>query len=143
MLLVLQTFGYAQYSLTVEPSPAVGEGGTVYRFYVNMQDATDRMSAVYGNDNATFQVDAPDGVFNSSFNSAWNASGINPAFLPVFPDLADDTYATIGLDGPASTSGMWCSRSPCGGCQPAARRILTPGATNLVSTTLTGPHGMC
>ena len=105
MLLVFQTFGYAQYSLTVEPSPAVGEGGTVYRFYVNMQDATDRMSAVYGNDNATFQVDAPDGI-QQLFNSAWNASGINPAFLPVFPDLADDTYATIGLDGPASTSGI-------------------------------------
>ena len=42
--------GSAQYDLTVEPSPAVQEGLTTYRFYVNMADATDRMSAVYGND---------------------------------------------------------------------------------------------
>ena len=42
-----------QYSLTVESAPAVGAGGTVYRFYVDMQDATDRMSAVFGNDQAS------------------------------------------------------------------------------------------
>ena len=42
----------AQYSLTVESSPAVGAGGTVYRFYVNAQDDTDKLSAVFGNDQA-------------------------------------------------------------------------------------------
>ena len=78
----------------------------VYRFYVDMQDATDRMSAVFGNDQASLLVNTPDGAFNSAFNSSWNASGINPAFLPVFPELADDSYATIGLTGPASTSGI-------------------------------------
>gem|GEM_PF-5162624 len=28
----------AQYALTVESAPAVGSGGTVYRFYVNAED---------------------------------------------------------------------------------------------------------
>ena len=35
-------------------------------------------------------------------NASWNASGINPAFTGAFPELIDDSYATIGLDGPAS-----------------------------------------
>ena len=36
--LVPFTGANAQYSLTVESSPAVGAGGTVYRFYVNAND---------------------------------------------------------------------------------------------------------
>ena len=94
------------FPLIVEATPAVGTGGMVYRFYVQMQDATDRMSAVFGNDQASLIIDTPSGAFNSPYNSSWNASGINPAFLPVFPDLADDTYATIGLTGAASTQAL-------------------------------------
>ena len=121
--------------------PAVTAGLTTYRFYVDMQDATDRMSAVFGNDQASLLVNAPGGAFNSAFNSSWNASGINPAFLPVFPDLADDTYATIGLMGPASTSGIAGAADPSiveDSNQPITPFFLTPGATNLESTTLTG-----
>ena len=93
--------------MTVEATPAVTAGLTTYRFYVDMQDATDRMSAVFGNDQASLFLETPDGAFNSPLNTSWNATGINPAFLPAFPDLADDTYATIGLTGsPASTSGI-------------------------------------
>ena len=141
LLFILQTTGFAQYTMTVEATPAVTAGLTTYRFYVDMQDATDRMSAVFGNDQASLLVNAPDGVFNSAFNSSWNASGINPAFLPVFPDLADDTYATIGLTGPASTSGIAGAADPSiveDNTQQITPFFLTPGATNLESTTLTG-----
>ncbi|MDG1673920.1 MAG: hypothetical protein P8H88_00595, partial [Flavobacteriales bacterium] len=96
----------AQYSLTVESSPAVGAGGTVYRFYVNANDPTDKFSAVFGNDQSNLVITTPANIFNSPFNASWNASGINAAFLPLAPDLADDSYATIGLEGPASTSGI-------------------------------------
>ncbi len=140
-LFVAQTMGQAQYTLTVESAPAVGEGGTVYRFYVDMTDATDRMSAVFGNDQASLLVNTPDGAFNSAFNSSWSASGINPAFVPVFPELADDTYATIGLSGPASTSGIAGAADPSiveDANQAITPYFLTPGATNLESTTLTG-----
>ena len=82
--------------MTVESYPAVQEGLTTYRFYVNMSDATDRMSAVYGNDQAGMYINTPDGAYNSGFNSSWSASGINPAFLATFPEMADDTYATVG-----------------------------------------------
>ena len=141
LLLILQTTSFAQYTMTVEASPAVTAGLTTYRFYVDMQDATDRMSAVFGNDQASLLVNTPGGAFNSPFNSSWNASGINPAFLPVFPDLADDTYATIGLTGPASTSGIAGAADPSiveDATQPITPFFLTPGATNLESTTLTG-----
>ena len=114
---------------------------TVHRYYVNMLDASDRMSAVYGNNDAELIVDAPSGVFNSPYNASWNASGINPAFLPVFPDLADDTYATVGLTGPASSSGMSGAADPSvveDSTQPITPFFLTDGATELLSNTLTG-----
>ena len=129
------------YYLTVESSSAVSAEGTVYRFYVQMQDATDRMSAVFGNDQASLILNTPEGVFNSSLNASWNASGINPAFLPVFPELAEDTYATIGLTGPASTSGIAGAADPSiveDATQQITPYFLTPGATSLESTTLTG-----
>ncbi|MEY3010299.1 MAG: hypothetical protein RLZZ314_941, partial [Bacteroidota bacterium] len=85
LLLGICVSGQAQYTMTVEATDAVQAGLTTYRFYVNMNDATDRMSAVYGNNDATLQVSAPAGAYNSSFNASWNASGINPAFLNVFP----------------------------------------------------------
>ena len=45
----VSVLGFAQdFSLTVEATPAVTEGLTQYRFYVNMNDASDRMSAVFG-----------------------------------------------------------------------------------------------
>ena len=137
----LTTMGSAQYDLTIDSSPAVQEGLTTYRFYVTMADATDRMSAVYGNDEAGLFISTPDGAYNSPFNSSWNASGINPAFLVSFPELADDTYATIGLTGPASTSGIDGAADPSiveDAAQPITPYFLTPGATNLESTTLTG-----
>ena len=94
------------YTLTVEASTPSCSSGTTYRFYVNMLDPTDRMSAVFGNNESNLVINTPDGAFNSSFNASWSASGINPAFLSFFPEMADDTYATIGLDGPASDSGI-------------------------------------
>ena len=141
VLLMLASPIWGQYTLTVEATPAVTAGLTNYRFYVDMFDPTDRLSAVFGNDQAGLLVNTPAGAFNSPFNSSWNASGINPAFLQVFPDLADDTYATIGLTGPASTSGIAGAADPSvveDATQPVTPYFLTPGATALESTTLTG-----
>ena len=138
----VSVLGFAQdFSLTVEATPAVTEGMTQYRFYVNMNDASDRMSAVFGNNELMLSVDAPDGAFNSPFNSSWNASGINPAFVPVFPDLVDDTYATVGLEGPASSSGLEGAADPSiveDSNQPITPFFLNDGATTLLSNTLTG-----
>ncbi|HAY56230.1 MAG TPA: hypothetical protein DCX49_02275, partial [Flavobacteriales bacterium] len=121
--------------------PSTQEGLTAYRFYINMLDATDRMSAVYGNNEASLEVNAPAGVFNSTFNASWNASGINPAFVPVFPELVDDTYATIGLDGPAASSELADAADPS--VVEDNNQLITPffleaNATTLLSNTVTG-----
>ena len=89
------------YKLIVEASSPAAAAGTVYRFYVEANDATDKISAVFGNDESPLVISTPDGIFNSPMNASWNASGVNPAFFPFFPDLQDDSFATIGLDGPA------------------------------------------
>ena len=46
--LIASQMASAQYTLTVESSPAISAGLTTYRFYVDMTDPTDRMSAVFG-----------------------------------------------------------------------------------------------
>ena len=91
------------YTLTVE-STEVGALGSAYRLYVNSNDPTDKFSAVFGNDQDTLSIVTPDGIYNDAFNSSWNASGINALLFGVFPDLQYDSYATIGLDGPATNT---------------------------------------
>ena len=133
--------GQTPYYLTIEESPAVGTGGT-HRFYVNAVNETDKMSAVYGNDVDHLTVSTPSGIFNSGFNSSWNASGINPAFLPVFPELADDSYATIGLTGPASSSGLTGAADPSlvedVSLNPSVSEYFQNGGLSLDVSTLTG-----
>ena len=89
------------YKLTVEEYN-VGALGTTYRFYVNAEDASDKISAVFGNDQMPLVINTPDGIYNDAFNTSWNASGINSALFGFFPDLEYDSYATIGLEGPAA-----------------------------------------
>ena len=97
--------GGVNFPLVVTSSPSVVPGATVYRFYVQMQSPTDKLSAVYGDGEAALSVQTPGGAFNSAFNGSWNASGLNPAFIGTFPELADDSFATIGIDVPASVAG--------------------------------------
>ena len=103
--------GFGQtYTLTVESTEVgdlgtdAGDLGTAYRLYVNSNNPTDKFSAVFGNDQDTLSIVTPDNIYNSAFNSSWNASGINALLFGVFPDLEYDSYATIGLDGPAANT---------------------------------------
>ncbi len=137
----IQISGSAQYSLAIEASPSTQEGLTSYMFYVNMEDETDRMSAVFGNDSLPLEIITPAGAFNSAFNAGWSAAGINASFISVFPDLADDTYATIGLDAAASTSGIADAADPSlveDAAQPITPFFQATGTTSLLSNTLTG-----
>jgi len=141
----LSTLGTAQdefqYPLSVEAAPAVGVSGTTYSFYVLFDDPTDQLSAVYGNNEESLEINVPEGAFNSALNSAFNASGINPAFVALYPELNDDTYATVGLDGPASTSEIAGAADPS--IVEDANQTITPffldnGSTQLLSNTLIG-----
>ena len=141
----LSTLGTAQdefqYPLSVEAAPAVGVSGTTYSFYVLFDNPTDQLSAVYGNNDESLEINVPEGAFNSSYNSSWSAAGINPAFAAVFPDLIDDTYATVGLDGPASTSEIVGAADPSiveDVNQPITPFFQNDGSTQLLSNTLIG-----
>ena len=126
------------YSLVVESAPSAGVAGAVrYRLKVRMANAQDQMSAVFGLQGTPLQINAPLGVFNSAFNASWNASGVNPAFFDVVPDLADDSYATIGLEGPASTSGIADAADPSlaeDTNQPLSPFFINNGNTELLIT---------
>ena len=141
LFLGVQPSIFSQYTLTIESSSPAVTAGTVYRFYVDMTDPTDRMSAVFGNDQDNLEISAPAGVFNSTYNASWSASGINEAFLPVFPEMADDSYATIGLDGPASSSGIVGAADPSvveDASQPITPFFIADGSTLMQATTITG-----
>ena len=85
-MMVLATFARVgsgeelAFPLIVEANPAVAvEGATTYRFYVQMSDASDRMSAVFGNSADTLIVSTPSGAFNPA-STTWNASGSTQRF---------------------------------------------------------------
>ena len=100
-------------TLTVEITENVLDDLDLYRLYVDLPPNSNwYVSAVAGDQNisslnplrVTTMLSAPDGVFNTPLNSSWNASGLGSAFVAIFPELAFDSYATIGLSGPASES---------------------------------------
>ena len=93
---------FAQYSFVVSEEPSLIDGMTKFRLYIQLSDSTDRVSAIFGTDKNPMTIEAPEGVFNSPFNASWSASGLNPNFFEAMPSMVDDSFATIGLDGPAS-----------------------------------------
>ena len=92
------------YYLTVEATPAVGAGGTVYRFYANASDATDKISAVFGTDEYNLVLNTPEGIFNSAFNASWSASGINPAMIRQLRHHSTGPASLSGLEGASDPS---------------------------------------
>jgi len=93
----------AQYSLVVSEEPSVIDGMTKFRLHIQLSDPMDQISAIFGTDKNPMTIEAPKGVFNSPFNSSWSASGLNQNFFEAMPSMVDDSFATIGLDGPASS----------------------------------------
>ena len=107
--------GYAQDSevaLVVEPwlvhsetnGVSMLDGQTTYRISLSGLSPEDKVTAVYGIEERPLELHSTAEVFQSPFNLSWSAAGINPAFLGAFPELEYDSYATIGIDGPASFS---------------------------------------
>ena len=134
--------GSGPYFLSIEayPATAVPDAAT-YRIYVNFDDANDQISSVFGNDDFPLEVNVPEGAFNTPINSTWNASSINADFFSIFPELADDSFATLGLAGPASTSGIDGAADPQlveDLNQPITPFFLTDGATSLLSNSNIG-----
>ena len=62
-----------------------------------MNDASDKFSAVFGNDQDNLIINTPADIYNDSFVSGWNASGITPAFVGIFPSMAEDSLSLIHI----------------------------------------------
>ena len=90
---------FAQYSLTVsEYSTGIVPDQTTYRIHVDLINTDDFLSAVNGNEEHPLYLSTGGaGFWNSPFG-ATTAGGINPFFLGIVPDLAADSWVTIGID---------------------------------------------
>ena len=99
------------YVLEVTAEPAHQRDMTRYLVSLQMPQG-DRVSSVYGTNVHPVSLRAPEGVFNSPYNGSWSASGMNPKFFEIMPDMKDDTYATIGLTTGAKISGLAGAEDP-------------------------------
>ena len=77
-----------EYTLTVEEHATdIVEGLTTYRMYIDMVNADDFLSSVYGGDTAPLSITTSTGSFWNSGFGGTTASAINPAFLAFFPEF--------------------------------------------------------
>ena len=75
------------------------DGQTTYRLYMNMQNENDYMSSCSGDESSPMILTSSSGTwYNDVANTGWNAQGINPVFFAFFPDLAYDSFLTIGAE---------------------------------------------
>ena len=99
------------------------------------------MSAVFGNSIASLFIDALDGVFNSSFNSAWNASGLNPRSSLPSQNWRPTRTPPSGWRGQHPVQALQMPQTPLllrTQNQEISPFFLTEGATSVLSNTVVG-----
>ena len=78
-------------------------GLTTFRLYMQTAHETDRVVAAVGDDEYPLSLMPENAFYQNPFGNN-NPEGISPAWISFFPDLAFDSWITIGLDGPSSSS---------------------------------------
>ena len=93
--------GLAPYSLTIEEHAVDGIAGhTTYRAYINMEHPNDYLSAVFGENEAlafALSSTATPNWYNHE-NGVDFATDLNEAFIDLVPELAYDSWFTIGAE---------------------------------------------
>ena len=79
-------------------------GLTTYRLYGMLTSPEDVISAVYGNDDAPLGISTTTDFWQSPIGSVKFATSLNPLLISVAPELAYDSWFTIGLDVQPSAS---------------------------------------
>ena len=79
-------------------------GQTTYRLYLNCLNETDYLSSCSGDATNPLVINSTEDWYNSAANTGWNAQGISALFLGAFPDLAYDSYLTIGAEDATTPS---------------------------------------
>lgn len=105
--LAFLSFGFAKANFVgVEYEVhAESEFGTVYRVYATFDNPTDELVAIYALEAAPITVSTSTSFYQSQFGGALGTD-INPAFLAAFPELAYDSWFTIGSDDSNGTSSI-------------------------------------
>ena len=89
---------------------ATSENGTTYRVYVNFDAVDDELVAIYGTvgeaQNAPLSVLTTTTFYQEPTASVNYAQDINPAFFGFFPNLAYDSWFTIGSEDNTGTGGL-------------------------------------
>lgn len=101
----------SNYHLLVKKQKSLQQGFSRYIVSLRLPDG-DRVSSVFGTDVYPVELKAPEGVYNSPYNAGWSASGMNPNFFKLMPEMEDDSYATIGLTTSAQISGIPGAEDP-------------------------------
>ena len=78
-------------------------GFSMTRVYIQTLDATDFVTSVSGNSVTPLNVSTTTSFYQNALGAV-TPENINPLLLPVYPDLAYDSWVTIGVDGPADAS---------------------------------------
>ena len=78
-------------------------GLTTFRLYMHTAHETDRVTAAVGDDQYPLSLMPENAFYQNPFGNN-TPEGISPAWISFFPDLAFDSWVTIGLDGPSSSS---------------------------------------
>ena len=85
-------------TVTVHTEGALA-GQTTYRVYMNMLNETDYLSSCSGDSDNPLILESTSGTwYNDPASTTWNAQGVNPSFLSFFPELAYDSFLTIGAE---------------------------------------------
>ena len=75
-------------------------GMTTYRVLLHTEHPTDFVSSAYGNQNDALDVSTTTSFYQHVLGGI-TPEPLNPFLLSAYPDLAYDSWVTIGLDGPA------------------------------------------
>jgi hypothetical protein len=113
---------FAQHSGMVGSSDLTGY--TTYRVYANTATPGDFVSAVIGDEEFPLEVATTTHFFQQPMGSNV-ASGVNPLYIGLVPDLAFDSWLTVGLTGAPNTAagegainllpGSWLNAFAAGG----------------------------
>ena len=99
-------------------------GATTYRLYARLNDATDCLSAVVGEGFDASWITSTEPFFQHPLGGATPVA-IDPMLFSLYPDLEQDSWVTIGIDGPPDAaagqsavqlveSSMWVSEFEAG-----------------------------
>ena len=106
--LIMAPLLFAQTGVEAEVL-STSEYGTTYRVYVTFDSPTNELIAVYGtvgpDQNAPLTIETTSNFFNSEFGANYGDL-INPAFIAMFPEVAIDSWLTIGSEDTSGSGGI-------------------------------------